>query len=81
MYGLSFREYLELFEAIECRTYTLEEVLKHKVEMPAKFRPLMYFRRYLEKGYYPFALEDDYERNLLESSPKHWKRIFLSMLT
>ena len=65
MYGLSFREYLELFEGIESRTYTLEEVLEHKVEMPAKFRPLMYFRKYLEKGYYPFALEDDYEQKLI----------------
>ncbi len=32
--------------------------------MPADFRPLMYFRRYLERGYYPFALEDDYEEKL-----------------
>lgn len=65
MYGLSFREYLELFEGIESRTYTLNEVLEHKVEMPSTFRPLMYFRKYLEKGYYPFALEDDYEQKLI----------------
>ena len=65
MYGLSFREYLELFEGIESRTYTLMEVLEHKVELPAKIRPLMYFRKYIEKGYYPFALEDDYEQKLI----------------
>lgn len=65
MYGLSFREYLHLFEGIESRTYTLDEVLNHRVEMDEKFRPLMYFRRYLEKGYYPFALEDDYEEKLI----------------
>lgn len=65
MYGLSFREYLKLFEGIESRTYTLMEVLEHKVELPAKIRPLMYFRKYIEKGYYPFALEDDYEQKLI----------------
>lgn len=65
MYGLSFREYLELFEGIESRTYTLMEVLEHKVELPAKIRPLMYFRKYIEKGYYPFVLEDDYEQKLI----------------
>lgn len=65
MYGLSFREYLELFEGLESRTYTLMEVLEHKVELPAKIRPLMYFRKYIEKGYYPFALEDDYEQKLI----------------
>ncbi|WP_407402343.1 ATP-binding protein [Sodaliphilus sp.] len=65
MYGLSFREYLELFEGIKSKTYTLEEVLEHKVEMESNFRPIMYFRRYLEKGYYPFALEDNYEEKLM----------------
>jgi len=64
MYGLSFREYLELFEGINAKTFTLDEILNGKVEMPADFRPLMYFRRYLERGYYPFALEDDYEEKL-----------------
>lgn len=64
MYGLSFREYLDLFEGINAKTFTLDEILNGKVEMPADFRPLMYFRRYLERGYYPFALEDDYEEKL-----------------
>ena len=64
LYGLSFREYLELFEGIRTKTYTLDEVLTHKVEMSSDFRPLMYFKRYLERGYYPFALEDDYEEKL-----------------
>ncbi len=65
MYGLSFREYLELFEGIKCRSYTLTEVLEHKVEMEASFRPLIYFRRYIQQGYYPFALEDDYNEKLV----------------
>lgn len=61
LYGLSFREYLELFESITVPVYTLDDVLEHRVEVPDDFRPLMYFRRYLERGYYPFALEDNYE--------------------
>ena len=65
LYGLSFREYLELFENIRMSTYTLDEVVSHKVETDGDFRPLMYFRRYLERGYYPFALEDDYEEKLI----------------
>lgn len=64
LYGLSFREYLELFENIKTPIYTLDEVLAHKVDMNADFRPLMYFKRYLERGYYPFALEDDYGEKL-----------------
>lgn len=64
LYGLSFREYLELFEDIKTPIYTLDEVLAHKVDMNADFRPLMYFKRYLERGYYPFALEDDYGEKL-----------------
>ena len=64
LYGLSFREYLELFEGIKAQPYTLDEVVAHKVEMSEDFRPLVHFKKYLEKGYYPFALEDDYEEKL-----------------
>ena len=64
MYGLSFREYLELFENIKVDIYTLEKVLSNKIELDESFRPLVYFRKYLEKGYYPFAIEDDYEEKL-----------------
>ncbi len=64
MYGLSFREYLELFENIKINTYSLEDVLASKVELDDSFRPLLYFRKYLEKGYYPFAIEDDYDEKL-----------------
>lgn len=64
LYGLSFREYLELFHSITIGKYTLDDILSHKVEMDDSFRPLLYFRSYLEKGYYPFAIEDDYEDKL-----------------
>ena len=64
LYGLSFREYLELFEGITTRTYSLDEVLSHKVKASHDFRPLALFKKYLESGYYPFALEDSYQEKL-----------------
>lgn len=63
MQGLSFREYLQMFHGISSRVYSLEEILQHKVEMPIK-HPLPLFDDYLKKGYYPFALEDDFEVRL-----------------
>ena len=64
MYGLSFREYLELFEGIKLQTYTLDEILTHRTEVIPDFHPLPYFKKYLRNGYYPFALEEDYENKL-----------------
>ncbi|NDV60465.1 ATP-binding protein [Bacteroides sp. 519] len=59
MQGLSFREYLQLFHGISARTYSLEEILQHKVELPVQ-HPLPLFSEYLKTGYYPFALEEDF---------------------
>lgn len=65
LYGLSFREYLQLFVGISLPCYTLHEVLNHKVDMPTDFRPLMHFKDYLQHGYYPFALENDFSTRLM----------------
>ncbi|NDW11843.1 ATP-binding protein [Bacteroides sp. 214] len=59
MQGLSFREYLQLFHGISARTYSLEEILQHKVELPVQ-HPLPLFSDYLKTGYYPFAIEEDF---------------------
>ncbi|MFV0502327.1 MAG: ATP-binding protein [Bacteroidales bacterium] len=64
MQGLSFREYLQLFHKIMIQTFTLEDILNHKVEALDLKRPLPLFEDYLKKGYYPFALEDDFETRL-----------------
>jgi len=64
MQGLSFREYLQLFHQISVRTYSLEEILEHKVELPEIKHPLPFFENYLKRGYYPFALEEDFELRL-----------------
>ena len=64
MQGLSFREYLQLFHQISVRTWSLEEILEHKVDIPEVKHPLPLFENYLKRGYYPFALEEDIELRL-----------------
>lgn len=64
MQGLSFREYLQLFHNISAKTYSLDEILQHKIELPDLQHPLLLFSDYLKKGYYPFALEEDFELRL-----------------
>lgn len=66
MQGLSFREYLKLFHNITTKTYTLEEILQHKVDIAEMNRPLPYFVDYLKSGYYPFSLEDDFPFRLTQ---------------
>jgi len=64
MQGLSFREYLHLFHNIIVNSYDIDGILSHKVNIPELEHPLVYFESYLKKGYYPFALEDDYSIKL-----------------
>lgn len=64
MQGLSYREYLQLFHKIMIQTFTLEDILNLKVEALDLKHPLPLFEDYLKKGYYPFALEDDFETRL-----------------
>lgn len=64
MQGLSFREYLKISKDINFPTYTLDEILNHKVELPPDFHPLPLFREYLAKGYYPFSNLPGYELRL-----------------
>jgi len=66
MQGLSFREYLKLFHNISAKSYTLEEILQHKVDIPEMERPLPYYVDYLKKGYYPFALEEEFDIRLAQ---------------
>jgi len=61
MQGLSFREYLKLFHNISANTYTLDEILEHRVDVPEMERPLPLYVDYLKRGYYPFALEEDFD--------------------
>lgn len=64
MQGLSFREYLKLFHAIEVPIYSLNEITEQAVDVPQLPHPLPLFRAYLKTGYYPFAREDDFGQRL-----------------
>jgi predicted AAA+ superfamily ATPase len=66
MQGLSFREYLQLFHQIAISTFTLDEILSHKVATPQLAHPLPLFFDYLKRGYYPFALEQDFNLKLMQ---------------
>lgn len=64
MQGLSFREYLQLFHHIEVPNYSFDEVLNLKAKIADVSHPLPLFRDFLQKGYYPFASETDFEIRL-----------------
>lgn len=64
MQGLSFREYLALFHGIDAATYTFEELLDHKVDIPELVHPLPLFADYLKRGYYPFGKDVDFNMEL-----------------
>lgn len=55
MQGLSFREYLKLYESIELPVLTLAEITNHKLDISPDFHPLPKFRDYLANGYFPFG--------------------------
>ena len=63
-----------MFHQISLPVSSLEEILTHQVQLPDDFRPYIFFQSYMEKGYYPFALEADFDirlqqvvRNTLET--------------
>ncbi len=64
MQGLSFREYLTFFHNIEAPTFTLNEILAHKASIPAIPHPLPLFKDYLQRGYYPFGKDVDFDIEL-----------------
>lgn len=82
LYGLSFREYLELVHHINVPVFTLEEVLAGKALPDELPHPLPLFRQYLRTGYYPFTIEGDfYERmqnvirQTMESDIPHYAKM------
>lgn len=66
MQGLSFREYLQLFHSISAPTFSLDEIISGKVEIPGIDHPLPLFRNYLKNGYYPFGRDIEFEMELLQ---------------
>lgn len=64
MQGLSFREYLKLFHNIDTPVYSLEEILQQKAKIDAVTHPLPLFHDYLQRGYYPFSQESNFDMRL-----------------
>lgn len=58
--GLSFREYLALFHNVEAETYSIDDIVGLKVDVPALRHPLPFFKDYLQKGYYPFGNDPEF---------------------
>ena len=64
MQGLSFREFLALFHNIEVPVYPVDDILGQKARIDAVSHPLPLFREYLQRGYYPFSGDSDFEMRL-----------------
>ncbi|MDR0983106.1 MAG: AAA family ATPase, partial [Culturomica sp.] len=61
MQGLSFREFLNFDLGTDFPILSLDDILKNHYEIAQeilqKVKPLQYFEKYLQKGYYPFFKE------------------------
>lgn len=73
LYGLSFREYLELEDIYHGEAISLDQILschvKEAMRIVSKIRVAPLFEAYLEHGYYPFYLEslEDFPTRLRET--------------
>lgn len=64
MQGLSFREYLVMFHGLDVPILDLKEIIENKPFAIEDVRhPLPLFKDYLQKGYYPFA--SDYQFDII----------------
>ena len=59
LHGMSFREYLMFETGIYYDKLDLKTILTHQVNYEIE-SPLVFFRKYLKQGYYPFYKENDY---------------------
>ena len=60
MNGLSFREYMAMRYDIHLPVLSISQILSHDIQLPRHFLPLAYFHDYLSRGYYPFAVQNNY---------------------
>lgn len=62
MNGLSYREFLEIKLGLKLKSYSLEQIVtKHldiAYELKKEFKPLEYWKEYLEYGFYPFYFQE-----------------------
>jgi len=62
--GMSFREYLNMSQGLQLTAYSLDDIIKNKVELSGIDHPLPFFKEYLKGGYYPFYKETGYNERL-----------------
>lgn len=66
MYGMSFREWLQMEKGIVIPVLSVEQILAGDIPFPySDYRPLPLFKEYLDKGYYPFYCEINYLERLV----------------
>ena len=62
LYGLSFREFIELEYGIKLKTYPLDDIISNHIniasEINKEIKPIPAFKEYLKYGYFPFFKED-----------------------
>lgn len=62
LYGLSFREFLELKLGRTFESYGLETILENHLNiayaLTSEIKPFEYFREYLQSGYFPYYFEN-----------------------
>ena len=67
--GLSFREFLELKTSQKFQSYSLEDILENHIQIASdvnlQIKPFMFWKEYLEYGYYPFYFETKKDSFLL----------------
>ncbi len=63
LHGLSFREYLLFNSNIRIQPTTLVNIINQNTNFDID-KPLMHFKQYLTKGYYPFFKEDNFSYRL-----------------
>jgi predicted AAA+ superfamily ATPase len=64
MQGLSFREYLNFFHNRSIPTYSLEQIVNGDISLSDIKHPLPLFNDYLQRGYYPFGIENEMKLRL-----------------
>ena len=57
-------KYLAFFHGIEVPIFSLSDILTHKATIPGVAHPLPHFKDYLQRGYYPFAKDVDFDIEL-----------------
>lgn len=73
LFGLSFREYLQLGHGVQFQKLGLSEILENHLDLALdidkKIKPLQFFAEYLQHGYHPFFVEntDTYAQKLAET--------------